>query len=66
MTKKEELTQDEQVRLKNALEHIEELEHLMQKRPVEVFKTLLKMNIPMALEIGMEGGIHTIRFNDSD
>jgi hypothetical protein len=52
--------------LKNALEHIEELEHLMKKRPVETFKSLLKLNIPMELEIEIEGGTYAVKFNDSD
>jgi len=60
------LTKEEQVNLKNALEHIEELEHLMKKRPVETFKSLLKLNIPMELEIEIEGGTYALKFNDSD
>ena len=66
MTKREELTEDEQIDLKNALEHIEGLEHLMKKHPVEVFKILLKMNVPMDLEIGIGGGTYIMKFNDSD
>ena len=66
MTRKEMLTKEEQVNLKNALEHIEELEHLMKKRPVETFKSLLKLNIPMELEIEIEGGTYALKFNDSD
>ena len=66
MTQKETLTKDEQLNLKNALEHIEELEHLMKKRPVETFKSLLKMNITMELEIEIEGATYAIKFNDSD
>ena len=66
MTQKEMLTKDEQLNLKNALEHIEELEHLMRKRPVETFKSLLKMNIPMELEIEIEGATYAIKFNESD
>ncbi len=66
MTQKETLTKDEQLNLKNALEHIEELEHLMKKRPVETFKSLLKMHIPMELEIEIEGGTYAVKFNESD
>ena len=66
MTQKEVLTDDEQLNLKNALEHIEELEHLMNKRPVETFKSLLKMNIPMELEIEVGGGTYAVKFNESD
>jgi len=66
MTRKEMLTEAEQLNLKNALEHIEELEHLMKKRPVETFKSLLKMNIPMELEIEIEGGTYALKLNDSD
>lgn len=66
MTQKEMLTKDEQLKLKNALEHIEELEHLMKRRPVETFKSLLKMNIPMELEIEVEGGTYAVKFNESD
>jgi phage-related protein len=66
MPEKEMLTAKEQRDLKNALEQIEELEHLMKKRPVETFKSLLKLNIPMELEITIEGGSYAITFNDSD
>jgi len=66
MTRKEILTEEEQLNLKNALEHIAELEHLMKKRPVETFKSLLKLNIPMELEIEIEGGTYALKFNDSD
>jgi hypothetical protein len=64
MTKQEMLTEEEQINLKNALEHIQELEHLMKKRPVETFKSLLKLNIPMELEIEIEGGTYALKFND--
>lgn len=60
------LTDEEQLNLKNALEHIGELGYLMKKRPVETFKSLLKLNIPMELEIEIEGGIFALRFNDPD
>jgi hypothetical protein len=66
MAREEVLTKDEQQNLKNALEHIEELEHLMKKRPVETFKALLKLNIPMELEMEIEGATYAITFNDSD
>ncbi len=66
MTTKEVLTPKDQLNLKNALEHIEELEHLMKRRPVETFKLLLKLNIPMELEIEIEGGTYAVKFNDSD
>jgi len=60
------LTDEEQLNLKNALEHIEELGHLMKKRPVETFKSLLKLKIPMELEIEIEGGTYALKFNDPD
>jgi len=66
MTRREALTKEEQLSLKNALEHIEELEILMKKRPVETFKSLLKMKIPMELEIEIEGATYALKFNDSD
>ena len=66
MTRREALTNQEQLSLKNALEHIEELEILMKKRPVETFKSLLKMKIPMELEIEIEGATYALKFNDSD
>ncbi len=66
MSRKEMLTEEEELNLKNALEHIEELEHLMKKRPVETFKSLLKLKIPMELEIEIEGGTYAVAFNDSD
>ncbi|MGB5496035.1 MAG: hypothetical protein WBP89_09425 [Sedimenticolaceae bacterium] len=66
MTRREALTKEEQLSLKNALEHIEELELLMKKRPVETFKSLLKMKIPMELEIEIEGATYALKFNDSD
>ena len=66
MTRKEVLTKEEELNLKNALEHIEELEHLMEKRPVETFKSLLKLNIPMELEIEIGGATYAVTFNDSE
>ncbi len=66
MTTEEVLTPKDQLNLKNALEHLEELEHLMKRRPVETFKLLLKLNIPMELEIEIEGGTYAVKFNDSD
>jgi hypothetical protein len=66
MTRREALTEEEQLGLKNALEHIEELEHLMKRRPVETFKALLKMKIPMELEIEIEGATYALKFNESD
>ena len=66
MSREEMLTEEEELNLKNALEHIENLEHLMKKRPVETFKSLLKMKIPMELEIEIEGGTYAVAFNDSD
>ena len=66
MSRKEMLTEEEEIHLKNALEHIEELEHLMKKHPVETFKSLLKLKIPMELEIEIEGGTYAVEFNDSD
>ena len=66
MSRKDMLTEEEQLHLKNALEHIEELEHLMKKRPVETFKSLMDLKIPMELEIEIEGGTYAVSFNDSD
>lgn len=66
MARDEMLTEKEQIYLKNALEHIEELEHLMKKRPVETFKSLLKLNTPMELEIEIAGATYAVKFNDSD
>ena len=66
MSREEMLTEEEELNLKNALEHIENLEHLMKKRPVETFKSLLKLKIPMELEIEIEGGTYAVAFNDLD
>jgi len=66
MSREERLTEKEEVNLKNALEHIGELEHLMKRRPLETFRSLLKLNIPMELEIEIEGGTYAVTFNDSD
>ena len=66
MTRTEVLTEEEQLNLKNALQHIEELEHLMKRRPVETFKALMKLNLPMELEIQIEGGTYALKLNDSD
>ena len=66
MNKKEMLTDEEQLNLQNALEHIEELGFLMKKRPVETFKSLLKLNIPMELKVEIEGGTYALKFNDPD
>lgn len=60
------LTDEEQLNLKNALEHMQDLGFLMKKRPVETFKSLLKLNIPMELEIELEGGTYALKFNDPD
>ena len=64
MSREELLTEEEEVNLKNSLEHIEELEHLMKRRPVETFKALLKLKVPMELEIEIEGGTYAVSFND--
>ena len=66
MSREDVLTEDEAVNLKNALEQIEELEYLMKTRPVETFITLLKLKIPMELEIEIGGGTYAVSFNDSD
>ena len=66
MARPEELTDAQLVNLKNALEHIEELKHLMNKRPVETFKELLNLDFPMMLEIEVEGGIFTLKINHSE
>ena len=66
MPRKEMMTKEEQLNLKSALEHIEELEHLIKKRPVETFKALMKLNLPMELEIEIEGGTYAVKLNDSD
>ena len=66
MARKEVLTEEEQVNLKNGLEHIDDLAHLMKKRPVETFKELMKLSLPMELAIQLEEGIYTLKLNDSD
>ena len=66
MSREELLTEEEELNLKKALEHIEELENLMKKRPVETFKSLLNLKIPMELEIEIGGGTYAVSFNDSD
>ena len=66
MNRKEVLTEEEQLNLKNALKHIEELKHLIQKRPVGTFGELMKLNLPMELEIQVEGGVYALKLNDSD
>ena len=66
MTRAEVLTEEELHNLKDALEHIEELKHLMEKRPVETFRELLKLNLYMELEIKIEGAAYTLKLNDSD
>ena len=66
MTRAEVLTEEELHNLKDALEHIEELKHLMEKRPVETFRALLKLNLYMELEIQIEGAAYTLKLNDSD
>ncbi len=66
MTRPEVLTDEEQTNLKNALEHIEELKHLMEKRPVETFRELMRLKLPMELEIQIEGGMYALKLNDSD
>ena len=66
MNRKEMLTEEEHLNLKSSLEHIGDLEHLMKKRPVETFKSLLKLHIPMELEIEIGGGTYALKLNDSD
>jgi len=66
MPRKEILTEQEQLDLKQALEHIEQLEHLMKTRPVETFKALINLKIPMELEIEMKGGTYAVKINGSD
>jgi len=66
VNRKEMLTDNEQVNLKSALEHMGELGYLMKKRPVETFKSLLKLKIPMELEIEIDGGTYALKFNDPD
>jgi len=66
MPRKEILTEQEQLNLKQALEHIEQLEHLMKTRPVETFKALINLKIPMELEIEMKGGTYAVKINGSD
>ena len=66
MNRTEVLTEEEQLDLKNALQHIEELRHLMQKRPVETFRELMKLNLPMELEIQVDGGTYALKINDPD
>jgi len=66
MPRKEILTEQEQLNLKQALEHIEQLEHLMKTRPVETFKALINLKVPMELEIEMKGGTYAVKINGSD
>jgi len=66
MPRKEILTEQEQLNLKQALEHIEQLEHLMKTRPVETFKALINLKIPMELEIEMKGGTYAVKINGAD
>lgn len=66
MPRKEMLTEEEQLDLKRALEHIEHLEHLMKTRPVETFKALINLKIPMELEIEMNGGTYAVKINSSE
>ena len=66
MTRAEVLTEEELHNLKNALEHIEELKHLMEKRPVETFRELMKLKLPMELEIQIEGAAYILKLNESD
>ena len=66
MPRREILTEQEQLNLKQALEHIEQLEHLMKTRPVETFKALINLKIPMELEIEMKGGTYAVKINGSD
>jgi len=66
MARKEVLTEEEQLDLKKAREHIERLDHLMKSRPVETFKALVNLKIPMELKIEMKGGAYTVKLNNSD
>lgn len=66
MPRKETLTDEEQLNLKKALEHVEQLEHLMKTRPVETFKTLINLKIPMELEIEIQGGTYAVKINSSE
>ena len=66
MTRPEVFTEEEKLNFKNALEHIEELRHLMNKRPVETFKELLELDFPMELGIHLEGATYILKLNDSD
>jgi hypothetical protein len=66
MLRKEMLTDEEQFNLKQALEHIEELERLMKMRPVETFKALINLNVPIKLEIEMKGATYAVKLNHSD
>ncbi|MCP3868792.1 MAG: hypothetical protein GY703_11985 [Gammaproteobacteria bacterium] len=64
MSKAETLTEEEDLSLKNALGQIEELEHLMKRRPIETIKSLLKLNLPMELEIEIEGATYALKINE--
>ncbi len=66
MSRDELLTEEESLHLDRALAHIEELEHLLRKRPVETFKALLAMQIPMELEVEIKGGTYAVKINQID
>lgn len=66
MPRQEILSDEEQLDLKKAREHIERLDHLMKTRPVETFRALVQLKTPMELKIEMKGGSYTVKLNNSD
>jgi hypothetical protein len=66
MSRKELLSEEEALHLDRALVHIEELEALLKKRPVETFKALLAMKIPLELEVEIAGGTYAVKLNHND
>jgi phage-related protein len=66
MPRNEMLTEQEQQDLKAALEQIEDLERLLKRRPVETFKALMHLHIPMELEIEIRGATYAVKLNEPD
>ncbi|MGB5736584.1 MAG: hypothetical protein WBM40_19305 [Thiohalocapsa sp.] len=66
MSREEMLTEREQLDLKAALKRMEDLERLIRMRPVETFKALMSLKIPMELEIEINGAAYAVKLNDSD
>lgn len=65
MPREEMLTEQEQRSLAIALQQIDELERLLRLRPIETFRELMKLKIPMELEIELKGGAYAVKLNES-